>query len=69
MSKNDYEEVLELLMPYLSQMSPEQIKEYFDEYNENSYEEQWKNLLKETYENAIYFTNSRDRKKSVRTSD
>lgn len=69
MSKNDYEEVLELLMPYLSQMSPEQIKEYFDEYNENSYEEQWKNLLKETYENAIYLTNSRDGKKSIRTSD
>lgn len=69
MSKNDYEEVLELLMPYLSQMSPEQLKEYFDEYNENSYEEQWKNLLKETYENAIYLAHSRDRKKSICTSD
>lgn len=69
MSKNDYEEALELLMPYLLQMSPEQLKEYFDEYNENSYEEQWKSLLKETYENAIYLTNSRDRKKSVRTSN
>lgn len=52
MNNNQYEEVLELLMPYLSQMSSEQLKEYFNEYDENSYEEQWKKLLKETYENV-----------------